>query len=259
MLQTWKHNQEVDLVKNPHWWDASATNGPFVDVIHMPIFQDPSTEWLAFQAGQIDYTNVPTGQRYSSEALAKSKGWIATNLPLLAVYFIGINQKNPVVGGAKNLPLRQALAYSVDRAAVINTVQQGIDVAPNGIVPYGIPGSNLSTLPYQYNTAKAKQIVQSLGKLPALSLWYNTGSDHQQILAPVQAGWQAIGLKVNMTGLAWATYLTKCAQGSQDELYRLGWLADYPSMDDFLFPLFQSAVSGTNTFTSTPIRQSTSC
>jgi peptide/nickel transport system substrate-binding protein/oligopeptide transport system substrate-binding protein len=249
MLKTWKHNQEVDLVKNPHWWDASPTNGPFVDYIHMPIFQDPSTEWLAFQAGQIDYTNVPVGQVLSSKALAKSKGWTTHLYPLLAVYFIGINQKNPVVGGAKNLPLRKALAYSVDRNAVINTVSQGVPVAPNGIVPYGIPGSNLSTLPYPYNPTKAKQIVQSLGKVPALSLWYNTGANHQEILAPVQAGWQAIGLKVNMTGLAWATYLTKCSQGTQDELYRLGWLADYPSMDDFLFPLFQSAVSGVNTFT----------
>ena len=49
--------------------------------------------------------------------------------------------------------------------------------------------------------------------------------------------------------MAWGTYLTKCSQGTQDQIYRLGWLADYPSMDDFLYPLFQSSVSGTNTFT----------
>ncbi|MGD0996965.1 MAG: ABC transporter substrate-binding protein [Thermoleophilia bacterium] len=249
ILQKWVHNQEVDLVKNPHWWNASATNGPFVDNIHMPIFQDPSTEWLAFQAGNIDFTGVPTGQVASSEAMAAQKGWVAKKWPSLAVYFIGINQKNPVVGGAKNLPLRQALSYSVDRNAVINTVSEGVPVMPNGIVPVGIPGSNLSTLPYPYDPAKAQAIVKSLGTIPTLQLWYNTGANHDKILAPVQAGWQAIGLKVSMTGLAWATYLTKCSQGTQDEIYRLGWLADYPSMDDFLYPLFQSSVSGTNTFT----------
>jgi peptide/nickel transport system substrate-binding protein/oligopeptide transport system substrate-binding protein len=249
MLSKWVHNQEVDLVKNPHWWDASLTNGPFVDAIHMPEFTDPSTEWLAFQAGQIDFTSVPTGQVYSSEALAKSKGWIAKSWPDLGIYFIGINQKSPVVGGPKNLPLRQALAYSVDRNAVINTVSQGVPLMPNGVVPIGIPGSNLSTLPYPYDPTKAKQIVQSLGKVPPLKLWYNTGANHDKILAPVQAGWQAIGLNVSLTGYEWGTYLTKCSQGTQDELFRLGWLADYPSMDDFLYPLFQSGVSGANTFT----------
>ena len=65
----------------------------------------------------------------------------------------------------------------------------------------------------------------------------------------MQAGWKAIGLNVTMTGYEWGTYLTKCAQGTQDQIYRLGWLADYPSMDDFLYPLFQSSVSGANTFT----------
>jgi oligopeptide transport system substrate-binding protein len=249
ILSKWVHNQEIDLTKNPHWWNASATNGPFVDTIHMPEFTDPSTEWLAFQAGNIDFTSVPVGQVQSSTNIANQKGWIAKKWPDLGIYFLGINQKDPVLGGAKGLPLRQALSYSVDRNAVINTVMEGVPLMPNGVVPIGIPGSNLSTLPYPYNVAKAKQIVQSLGTVPTLKLWYNTGANHDKILAPVQAGWQAIGLHVTMTGYEWGTYLTKCSQGTQDQIYRLGWLADYPSMDDFLYPLFQSSVSGANTFT----------
>ena len=248
ILSKWVHNQEVDLTKNPHWWNASAKNGPFVDTIHMPEFTDPSTEWLAFQAGQVDFTSVPTGQVASSEKMAAQKGWIAKKWPQLSVEFVGINQKNPVVGGAKNLPLRQALSYSVDRNAVINKVSEGVPLVPNGVVPIGIPGSNLSTLPYPYDPAQAKQLINELGAVPPLRLWYKTGGNLGQVLARVQAGWQAIGLKVNMTGLEWGTYLTKCAQGTHDELFSLGWSADYPSIDDFLYPLFQSSVSGTNSF-----------
>ena len=248
ILSKWVHNQEVDLVKNPHWWNASATNGPFVDAIHMPEFAETSTEWLAFQAGNIDFTSVPVGQVASSEAMAASKGWIAKKWPLLAIYNINFNWKDPVVGGAKNLPLRQALSYSTDRNAVINTVQEGVDIVPNGLVPVGIPGSNLSTLPYPYDPAKAKQIVSGLGTVPTLTLGYNTGAGHDKILAPVQAGWQAIGLKVNMVGLEWGTYLTKGSQGKL-QIYRLGWSADYPSMDNFLYPLYYSSQSAQNTFT----------
>ena len=109
--------------------------------------------------------------------MAAQKGWIAKKWPQLGVDFIGINQKSPVVGGAKNLPLRQALSYSVDRNAVINTVSEGVPLVPNGVVPVGIPGSNLSTLPYPYDPAKAKQIVRQLGAVPPLKLWYNTGAN----------------------------------------------------------------------------------
>ncbi len=248
MLSKLVHNQEIDLTKNPHWWNASSTNGPFVDAIRMPIFQDLSTEWLAFQAGNIDFTSVPVGQVASSEAMAARKSWIARMWPQLGVEFIGINQKDPVLGGPQNLPLRQALAYSVSYDALINTVCEGVPLLPNGVVPAGVPGSDLSTLPYAYNPSKAQSIVKSLGTVPPLQLWYNSGAHFDEILAPLQAGWQAIGLEVEMTGFDWGTYLTECSQGTQDQLYRLGWLADYPSMDNFL-NIFQSSVSGANTFT----------
>ena len=248
VLQTWVRNREIDLVRNPHWWNASEANGPFVDAVHMPEFTSLSTEWLAFQAGQIDFTSLPVGQVASSAKLAAEKGWIAKKWPQLSVEFIGINQKSPVVGGAKNLPLRQALSYAVDRDTVIDTVLEGVPNLPNGVVPVGIPGSDLSALPYPHDPAKARQLVKQLGAVPQLKLWYNTGANFEEILAPVQANWQTIGLRVTMTGHEWGTYLTKCSQGAQDQLYRLGWSADYPSIDDFLYPLFQSGVSGVNSF-----------
>ena len=249
LLQTWAHNREIDLTKNPHWWNASPTKGPFVDAIHMPEFTSLSTEWLDFQAGNIDFTSVPVGQVALSGEMATSKGWIAKKWPQLSVEFIGINQRSPVVGGAKNLPLRQALSGAVDRDAIINTVLEGVPIAAQGVVPDGISSLSVSALQYQYDPVKAEQLVNQLGSLPTLDLWYNTGAGFEKILAPIQAGWRAIGLRVTMTGLKWGAYLAKCAQGRQDQLYRLGWSADYPSMDDFLYPLFQSSVSGANSFT----------
>jgi len=146
MLSKWVHNQEVDLTKNPSWWNASPTHGPFVDAVHMPIFQDLATEWLAFQAGDIDCTSVPVGQVQSSENMAAKKGWIAKKWPQLGVEFIGINQKDAVLGGAKNLPLRRSLAYSVDYDALINTVCEGVPLVPNGVVPAGICLSKLCAI-----------------------------------------------------------------------------------------------------------------
>jgi peptide/nickel transport system substrate-binding protein/oligopeptide transport system substrate-binding protein len=250
MIKDWVHNQYIDLVKNPNWWDKSA-GGPYLDAIHFPIILDTNTEWLEFKTGKIDVTSVPPGQVASSENLPQVKDgtWQAKKWPSLAVYFIGMNQKSPVLGGAKNLPLRQALSYATNRDAVINVVNEGVPLTPNGIVPVGIPGANLSTLPYPYNPDKAKQIVSQLGTVPTLQYWYNTDPGHQKIAEALQAGWASVGIKVNLSNYEWGTYLSKLQQGTQDQLFRMGWIADYPSMDNFLYPLFQSEQAKTGSYT----------
>lgn len=253
MFKKWVHNQYVDVVKNPNWW-ASKDNGggPWVDAIHFPVYLELSTSWLDFQKGTIDISQVPAGQVASSTALAKTKGWTAKSWPALSTYFVCFNMKSKVVGGgapgtgAQNLPLRQAMAYSADSTAVINTVLEGVPLPATGLVPKGIPGSELSTLPYPYDPAKAQEIVGKLGTIPTLQYWFNTGSNHDKIAVPLQAGWKAVGINVSLSALEWGTFLTKIQQGTQDETYRLGWAADYPSMDNFLFPLVQSEASGAN-------------
>lgn len=249
IVQDWVRNQYLDLVANQAWWQKSATNGPFVDKVHLPEYNDTSTQWLAFQKGDIDISEVPVGQVASATAMAQSKGWIAKKWPSLSVYFVCFNMKDPVVGGTAGLPLRQALNYACDRNTVINLVREGVPLQPNGVVPAGIPGWTLSSLPYPYDPAKAQAIVAKLGKIPTLQYWYNTGSDHDKIAAPLQAEWAKVGINIKLTGLEWGTYLATLPKAKGDQLYRLGWIADYPSMDNFLYPLFNSKVSGVNQFT----------
>lgn len=255
MVEKWVHNQSVDLVKNPDWWDKSQ-GGPYVDAIHFPIILDTNTEWLEFQKGAIDVTSVPPGQVASSSNLPQVKNgtWEAKKWPSLAVYFIGMNMKNADLGGAQNLPLRQAINYAADRNAVINVVNEGVPLVPNGVVPVGIPGQNLSSLPYPYDPTKAKQLVSQIGTVPTLQYWYNTDPGHQKIAEALQAGWANVGIKVNLNNFEWGTFLSKLQQGTQDQLFRMGWIADYPSMDNFLYPLFQSeqAKTGSYTFYSNP-------
>ena len=50
----------------------------------------------------------------------------------------------------------------------------------------------------------------------------------------------------------WGTFLDKLARGNKgsgSQLFRVSWIADYPSMDDFLYPLFQSDQSRTGSYT----------
>lgn len=239
MVQEWKHNEKVVLVKNPDYWDKD--NVGWVDTINMPVYLQSSTEWLDFQKGTIDYSHVPPGQVTASQNMPEVKDgtWTAKKYPNLGVYFVGVNMNNAVVGGANGLPLRQALYHGLDQQAVINVVNEGVGLPAQGYVPVGISGYLPNQSPYTFDPEKAKQMAAEVGA-PTLSYWYNTDEGHQKIAEAVQASWEAAGIKTELANFEWGTYLDKI-KGDEHQLFRMGWGADYPSMDNFLFPLFQSS------------------
>ena len=69
MVESWKNNQVIELVKNPDYWNKDAAG--YVDNIHMPIIPESQTVWLEFQKGSLDYTVVPPGQVAAAEANPK--------------------------------------------------------------------------------------------------------------------------------------------------------------------------------------------
>jgi oligopeptide transport system substrate-binding protein len=60
----------------------------------------------------------------------------------------------------------------------------------------------------------------------------------------VQADLAKVGIKSKLQGAEWAQYLKQLDEG-KFSIGRLGWIADYPIYDNFLYPIFQSK-SGDN-------------
>ncbi len=66
----------------------------------------------------------------------------------------------------------------------------------------------------------------------------------------LQAGWKAVGFDIELSNYEWGTYLDMLAKSekgdaSSAQVFRMGWIADYPSLDNFLYPLFHSSQSAT--------------
>ncbi len=250
-VQSWRRGRALRLVKNQSYWDKK--NAGWVDTIEMPIFQDAEVMWSQFEKGLLDCSQVPPGQvaAVTSHPSVVAGDWTARSWPALAVYFIAMNMADATLG--QDLELRKAISESADAQGVIDGVSEGVPLPAGGYVPEGTPGYKPAQNPYSYSLEGASAIVSGMGGAPTLQYWYDTDEGHRQVAEVLGTGWQKAGIEVKLSDYEWATFLDKLSQGNKgsgSQLFRMGWIADYPSMDNVLYPLFQSDQSRTGSYTS---------
>lgn len=229
----------VELTRNPRWWDTSG--GPYIDTIRYEVFGSATAMMLAFQKGAIDWAFVPTGEAAASRSLPQvtSGQWTAETTANLAERYLWFNMRDAVVGGSQGLALRQALTYGCDRQAVSDASSGGVFLVPTtGVVPPGVAGSHDVREPYAYDPDKAKEMVDGIGPV-TLRLAWPIAQQQEGTVASLKASFAKIGITIETKGLAFDDYMGYLAAGKA-QLCLGGWLADYPSMDDFLYPLFES-------------------
>jgi oligopeptide transport system substrate-binding protein len=247
MAGPWQHDQLIQVVRNEDYYGQKA----YLDGIDFKIFKDDQTAFLEFQAGNLDFTRIPTGQLKATQAqygtsddgytISPGKqvltgSWLGTNY---AVF----NMNNEFL---KNADLRRALSLAINRQAICDTVYEGSRAPAQDILPTAMPGYAEGSWPYaKYDVELAKQYLEKAGYpngegLPEFTIIYNTGVGHEKVYALVQADWAAIGVKSKLEGIEWAQFLDTRDAGDF-EISRAGWVADYPSPDNMLWSLLDSA------------------
>ena len=127
-------------------------------------------------------------------------------------------------------------------------MREGVPTTATGFVPAGIPGAGIAKTPYTYDLEKAKSLVAEIGTIPTLNYWMETNSETAtKIAEALQAGWKDAGIDVKITAYEWNKLNEmQRSQAPGDQIGYSGWLADYPLMDDFLYPMFYSTQKGLN-------------
>jgi len=236
----WEHDQYVELVRNDDYYGQKA----YLDSVKYLIIPDEQTAFLEFKAGNLEYTQIPVGQVKSIEADPQWKDGVIIH-PMLGLYYYGMNMNAKPF--KDNLPLREAISLMIDRQNICDVISEGVNMPATGFVPPGILGFQENAMGYTFDLEKAKAKLAEAGYpegkgLPTLKLGYNTGSDHEKIAEAIQSDAAKIGIKIEVEGFEWGTMLEK-AKSEEIIFYRPKWLADYPTMDNFLYPLFYSKSS----------------
>ena len=241
-FKSWKIGDKLVLVKNPTYWGTSSSPswsqpGKIDTLIFRPI-PDNAARLQALQTGEITgYDNVapqdiPTVRGSSSLKIV--------GRPPFNVAYVGMNQSLPPM----NNPLvRQAVAYGLDRASVVNAFYGGRGQTTDQFLPPQLFGYAKKGVPqYPYNPDKAKALLQQAGlKLPvSIDFWFPTNvtrpymPDPSRNFQAFQASLEKSGFKVTPHSAPWRPDYLGTVQSGGAQLFLFGWTGDWGDPGNFL-------------------------
>ncbi|HWL64978.1 MAG TPA: ABC transporter substrate-binding protein [Actinomycetota bacterium] len=230
MAQTWSPGQPVILEAFPGFIQT-----PRLDGIRFLPYPDAAASWLPFVEGELHVAEVPAGQIEEAREAFGGEGF----QPFLAGYYYGFNITSPAL---KNGRLRTAINQAIDRAAIARTIYNGTMEIARGIVPRGMPGFQedicVNLCRYAPDSAR-RQVDKVRMKDRKVRLEYTQGEPHGQVARFIKRDLETVGFEVDVKAYSFGKYLKRLRRKDQ-ELYRFGWIAEYPSPDVFLSALFAS-------------------
>ena len=228
-LKTWELNNKIVVEKNPHYYDASMVR---LNEIHYYPVSNVMTEDRMFRAGQLHLTSTLPSQKcpiYIEEN---------PNLridPYMGTYFYRINTENEVL---KDIKVRKALAYSIDRQLLVDKVTKCGQIPAYSFTPPGTNGYQPTT-EIPFDPVLAKSLLEEAGfsnenPFPKLEILFNTNEDHRKLALAVQQMWQInLGIEVELVNQDWKVYLNREMIGDF-QISRAGWIGDYEDPNTFL-------------------------
>ncbi len=235
----WQHNQQIVLKKVADYPDeANAGNA---DQITFKIYGDLKTAYRDFQSGELDIVEaVDTTQQeqaqaeYPDQILQVDSG----SYSYLGFPFYKTEYQNPDV--------RKALSLAIDRETIIDRVFLGNYKPATDVIPGFVPGSRDDACEFcKYDPDEAKKLYDAAGGPKTVTMWFNNDGGHEQWTQAVAQGWkQVLGIDVEFKSSPFTPYLnTLGTRKTVDGPYRLGWLPDYPSPENYLDPLYGAGSS----------------
>ncbi|GAB5560448.1 MAG: peptide ABC transporter substrate-binding protein [Synoicihabitans sp.] len=228
-LTSWRPNERIRLEKSESYWNADSVR---LNALVYHAFDNPSTEELAFRAGQLHRTVwVPTAKLPGYREQSDSP---LVEVDALIARFLNVNTNRPPFDDAR---VRRAFAMALDRDAIAKHVYLDIAVAARRVVPLGMP---------LYPTDEDFSDDQELARKLLAEAGYPNGDGFPQTELATEAGgsvnlpeamqaqWREV-LNVDVAILNSETRVHWDKLNRKDFTLAIGgWTADYPDATSYL-------------------------
>jgi oligopeptide transport system substrate-binding protein len=236
-LAEWNQGSLLVLERNGRYYGEKArlesVEFQLWSGVPMRMYENDEVDVAGVSVGYIDLVTDPSGP-FSDQLYI---------YPELSFSYIGFNCTKPPFD---DVNIRRAFTHAIDKDKIVSLVYRDLVEKADGILPPGIPGYDSLLTGLEYDVDKARVLIalssyRDVDNLPAITMTTTGyGGDISSSLSAIITQWREnLGVEVEVRMLEPERYLYYLKE-EKDELYDMGWIADYPHPQDFLEILFRS-------------------
>jgi peptide/nickel transport system substrate-binding protein len=214
----WTRGDRVDMVRNEKYWNPQL---PFLDKVTFRFIGDPSAQIAALKAGDIDIIGWVLAPELVVDLTHDPRFKVLSGASTSEMIMSTNNKAKPF----DNKLVRQAMAYAIDRQAVIDLVMSGYGTPIGSHWPPITPYYKDLTGMFPYNPKKAKELMVQAGypngfeatiKLPAI---YAYAKRAGEVIADMLG---QIGIKLKIEIVEWGVWLDRVFKQKDFQLSMIG-------------------------------------
>lgn len=235
VFANWQRGNKIELIRNDVYFEGK----PKLEKLVVRIVPEDFTAITEFENGNIDILEIP---RAEFEYFTQYEKWknLVFSTDILNTYYLGFNcLEYPY----SNPAFRRAVVAGINRDMIIKNFMNSRVTKAESPVPKVLIDEKISFNPqHDYNPSYAKAELEKSGidfKNQTLTLVFNSDKEMEGIAELIQHDLGNIGLKVRLEELEWTAFKEKISTG-EAKMFILSWWADYPDIENFLYPTFAS-------------------
>ncbi|MGD1242045.1 peptide ABC transporter substrate-binding protein [Mycobacterium seoulense] len=245
----WEHNVKIDLKPNPAY---HGNRKPRNKGLRFEFYASLDTAYADLLSGNLDVLDT-----IPSSALTIYKRELGGNFasgPVAVSQSLDTPLRLPHFGGEEGRLRRLALSAAINRPQICQQIFNGTRSPARDFTASSLPGFD-PNIPgndaLDFNPERARQLWAQAN---AISPWsgrysiaYNADSGHQEWVDAVANSIKNV-LGIDAVGAphpTFAGFRTQITNHTIDTAFRAGWIGDYPSMIEFLAPLYATG-AGSN-------------
>ena len=242
--------------RNPHYWNNEVT---LIEKVIGRVVNDENQALTRYFADELDYTGIPSGQFPNLKEKFPNE---ATSVPILCTYYYAINHTDSTNPALKDVRVRKALSYALDRNLIVNLVLKGgqypaYSFTHRATAGFTMPEIDYAKMQQSELDSEAKKLLEAAGygagNALKLKLIYNTSESHKQIATVVSQLWkQKLGVVTELQNFEWKTYLD-IRRTQQFEIARSAWCGDYNEASTFLDLMTTVSTSNSGRFSNAEV------
>lgn len=203
-FESWQPGASMSFARNEDYWDGA----PNLDGVEVSVITDANAEVSQLRAGQLDA--IVGGSFRDLRSLEKSGDFdVQPYEGAENQYYVGSNVEHPAL---KDVKLRQAIAFAVDRQRIADDVLQGIGYPT--VLPwpeYSPAYDEQANATYDRDVAEAEKLVAGVkGKLDPIPLQYQATNPNSEAIAQiVQSNLEEIGVPTELRPTEHAEFIAQ--------------------------------------------------